>query len=53
MKKEDFRKKFFELRIKGHSYNQCRKILQTKYDFEVHSRTLQRWDEKLRKIKKD
>jgi transposase InsO family protein len=49
MKKEDIRKEFFKLRIKGHSYNQCRKILLTKYEFEVHNRTLQRWDEKLRK----
>lgn len=49
MKKEDIRKEFFKLRIKGHSYNQCRKILLTKYGYEVNNRTLQRWDERLRK----
>jgi len=51
MKKEEIRKEFFKLRIKGHSYNQCRKILLTKYNYQVHNRTLQRWDEKLRKTK--
>ncbi len=49
MKKEEIRREFFKLRIKQHSYNQCRKILKAKYGFEVHNRTLQRWDEKLRK----
>lgn len=49
MKKEEIRKEFFRLRIKGHSYNQCRKILLTKHLYEVHNRTLQRWDERLRK----
>jgi putative transposase len=49
MKKEEIRKEFFKLRIKGHSYNQCRKILLTKHSYEVHNRTLQRWDERLRK----
>jgi transposase InsO family protein len=49
MKKEEIRKEFFKLRIKGHSYNQCRKILLIKQGYEVHNRTLQRWDERLRK----
>jgi transposase InsO family protein len=49
MKKEEIRKEFFKLRTKGHSYNQCRKIILTKYSYEVHNRTLQRWDERLRK----
>jgi len=53
MKKEEIRKEFFKLRIKGHSYNQCRKILLTKHRYEVHNRTLQRWDEKLRKTEWD
>ena len=53
MKKEDIRKEFFKLRIKGHSYNQCRKILLMKYGYEVHNRTLQRWDEKSRKTNWD
>ena len=43
MKKEDIRKEFFKLKIKGHSYNQCRKILFVKYKFEVSNRTLKRW----------
>ena len=40
MKKEEIRKEFFKLKIKGHSYNQCRKILFIKYNFEVTNRTL-------------
>lgn len=43
MKKELVRKKFFKLKQKGHSYNQCRIILKAKYDYEIHNRTLQRW----------
>ena len=47
MKKELIRKEFFKLKLKGHSYNQCRKIIKVKYDYEVHNRTLQRWMNKL------
>lgn len=47
MKKELIRKKFFKLKLKGHSYNQCRIILKAKYDYEVNGRTLQRWMHKL------
>lgn len=43
MKKEEIRKEFFKLRIKHHSYNQCRKILKAKFDYEINKRTLQRW----------
>lgn len=43
MKKEIIRKEFFKLKLKGHSYNQCRKIIKAKYDYETHNRTLQRW----------
>ncbi len=43
MKKEEIRKIFFKLKLKGHSYNQCRKILFVKYKFEVSNRTLKRW----------
>lgn len=43
MKKELIRKEFFKLKIKGHSYNQCRKILLVKHKFEVTNRTLKRW----------
>ncbi len=47
MKKGLIRKEFFKLKLKGHSYNQCRKILKAKYDYDVHNRTLQRWMNKL------
>ena len=47
MKKEEIRREFFKLKLKGHSYSQCRKILITKYNLEVHTRTLQRWMSKL------
>ena len=46
MKKELIRKEYFKLRIKGHSNNQCRKILYAKYNFEVNIRTLRRWTKK-------
>ncbi len=47
MKKEEIRKVYFKLRIKGHTNNQCRKILYAKYNFEVNIRTLRRWTKKL------
>ena len=47
MEKAIIRKEFFKLKLKGHSYNQCRKILFAKYNYEVHNRTLQRWMYKL------
>ena len=50
MKKEEIRKEYFKLRIKGHSQNQCRKILFSKFGFEVSKRTLQRWTKKLNEI---
>jgi transposase InsO family protein len=43
MKKEEIRKEYFKLRIKGHTNNQCRIILKSKFDFEVNIRTLRRW----------
>ena len=43
MKKELIRKKFFKLKLRGHSYNKCRIILKAKYDYEISTRTLQRW----------
>lgn len=49
MKKEEIRKEFFKLRIKNHSYNQCRKILLAQFGFETTIRTLQRWSRKLEK----
>ena len=47
MKKEDIRKEFFKLRIKGHSYSQCRKILFAQFNYETTTRTLQRWSQRL------
>jgi transposase InsO family protein len=47
MIKEEIRKEFFKLKIKGHSYNQCSKILYAKYRYEVNPRTLQRWMNRL------
>lgn len=47
MKKELIRKEFFKLKLEGHSYNQCRKILFVKYKFEITNRTLKRWVLKL------
>jgi|TARA_Y100000034_G_C6824203_1_gene371476 transposase-like protein len=47
MKKELIRKEFFKLKLKGHSYNQCRIILKAKHDYETTTRTLQRWMYKL------
>jgi len=47
MKKEDIRKEYFKLRIKGHTNNQCRKILFAKFSYEINIRTLRRWTSKL------
>ena len=49
MKKEEVRKEFFKLKIKGHSYNQCRKIILAQFGYEITTRTLQRWSERLNK----
>ena len=47
MKKEEIRKDFFKLKIKGHTNNQCRNILLAQFGYEVSKRTLQRWNKKL------
>jgi putative transposase len=47
MKKEEIRKEFFKLRVKHHSYNQCRKILDAKFEYRVTLRTLYRWNRML------
>src|SRR3989344_2341581 len=49
MKKEDIRKEYFKLRIKGHTNNQCRKILLAQFGYETTVRTLRRWTNKLNK----
>jgi transposase len=53
MKKEEIRKEFFKLRIKGHSYAQCKIILKAQFDYEVTARTLQRWSERFNKTEWD
>jgi len=53
MKKELTRREFFKLRIKHHSYNQCRKILKAQFNFEVSLRTLYRWNKKLNETEWD
>jgi hypothetical protein len=47
MKKEEIRKEFFKLRVRHHSYNQCRKILLAQFGFDISKRTLQRWNKRL------
>ena len=47
MKKEEIRKEFFKLRIKHHSYNQCRIILKAKFEYDITKRTLMRWNKRL------
>ena len=47
MKKEEIRKEYFKLRIKGHTNNQCRKIIFAQFGYEVSIRTLRRWTNKL------
>jgi len=49
MLKEEIRKEFFKLKNKGHTNNQCRKIIFTQFSYEVCKRTLQRWNCKLSK----
>jgi transposase InsO family protein len=53
MKKEEIRKEFFKLKIKGHTNNQCRKILLAQFGYEVTIRTLRRWTSKLNKTEWD
>src|SRR3989344_1255010 len=47
MKKEEIRKEFFKLKLKGNSYSQCRKIIRGMYNYEVSIRTLKRWNKRL------
>ena len=47
MKKEDVRKEFFKLRIKGFSYEKCKLILSSRLDYRVTVRTLKRWNRRL------
>ncbi len=47
MEKEEVRKEFFKLKLKGHSYSQCRRILLAQFGYETTTRTLKRWMSKL------
>ena len=53
MKKEKIRKEYFKLRIKGHTNNQCKKILKAKFDYEVNIRTVRRWTKRLNETEWD
>jgi len=53
MRKEEIRKEFFKLKNKGHTNNQCRKIIFTQFNYEVCKRTLQRWNYKFNKTEWD
>ena len=53
MKKEEIRKEYFHLRIKGHVNSQCRKIILAQFGYEVSVRTLRRWTNKLNKTEWD
>src|SRR3989344_3801436 len=48
MKKEEIRKEFFKLKIKGNSYAMCIRILKAQFGCEVCERTLQRWNKRLK-----
>lgn len=47
MEKVSIRKEFFKLKLKGHSYSQCKIILKAKYDYKTTTRTLKRWMNRL------
>ena len=53
MKKEEIRKEYFKLRIKGHANNQCRKIILAQFGYEVNIRTLRRWTQKINQTEWD
>ena len=53
MRKEEIRKEFFKLRIKHHSYAQCRKIILAQFGYEISKRTLQRWNKRLNETEWD
>lgn len=47
MDKLVLRKEFFKLKNKGFSYAQCKRILKAKYGYDVTTRTLKRWINRL------
>ena len=53
MEKEEVRKEFFKLKNKGHTNNQCKKIIFAQFGYEVTVRTLRRWTNRLNKTEWD
>jgi putative transposase len=53
MRKEEIRKEYFKLRIKGHTNNQCKKIIKARYDYDITIRTLRRWTHRINNSKWD
>ena len=49
MKKELVRREFFKLKLAGHSYLACQRILVATFEYEASLRTLKRWSERLEK----
>ena len=47
MKKVEIRREFFKLRVQGHSFSQCRRILQNALGATISERTLKRWSSRL------
>ena len=47
MEKEEIRKEFFKLKLKGFSYAQCKKILIGRFNYKINIRTLKRWVKRL------
>ena len=47
MKKEEIRREFFKLKIKGFTLKKCKNILLAQFGYEVSKRTLQRWNKRL------
>lgn len=52
MKKYIVRKEFFKLKIKGHSYSECQRILEERFERKYGIRTLKRWWKRLNEDKK-
>ena len=44
MKKEEIRKEYFKLKIKGHTNNQCRKIIQAQFGYETKHKNAKKMD---------
>ena len=53
MKKEEVRKEYFKLKNKGHTNNQCRKIILAQFGYATTVRTLRRWTSRLDKTEWD